>query len=356
MFQLISKRNSNFELLRIISILGIISSHFVRHSGYLDFDPSKNRFIAQFLSMGGGIGVNCFIMISAYFLNKYKFRTKNIVNIMFFTVLYPTITMIIVLCTGWWTISLKTIIMSVFSIPYSAYWYATIFIGFYFLSPFVKQCLEKIEKDFEKKIFITLLIMFCIWPIIILKSDPFVNNLLWFLFIYVFIDYAKKEQSRIWNSKKISGICFFTCLLFMFIIDCGIIMIGTKFVFIKSFLSYFTTRTYLPMLFCSYSLFCFVKNLNIKSNIINIIAGSTFGIYLLHESPALRNNVWTNVFKSNDYFFSDLFIVYAVIVIFLMFVICLIIDTIVRFIIIQITKKQKEPAIFQQIDKWFDQL
>ena len=37
-----------------------------------------NKMIIQFLSIGGEIGVNCFILISGYFLVDSQFKTKKL--------------------------------------------------------------------------------------------------------------------------------------------------------------------------------------------------------------------------------------------------------------------------------------
>ena len=63
-------RQSNFELLRIISIVIIIAHHIAFHGGfeYPTEVVSINKLWIQFLLLGGKIGVDLFILISGYFL------------------------------------------------------------------------------------------------------------------------------------------------------------------------------------------------------------------------------------------------------------------------------------------------
>ncbi len=71
-------RQSNIELLRIISMILIVAHHFSVHGGF-DFSStsfSVNRLYIQFLAMGGKIGVDIFVIISGYFL-----ITSNKINI-----------------------------------------------------------------------------------------------------------------------------------------------------------------------------------------------------------------------------------------------------------------------------------
>lgn len=81
--QVKAKRQSNFELLRIISMILIIAHHYAIHGG---FELSKQAFSAQLfflqvLSYGGKLGVNLFVLISGYFLVTSRCKLKKAVNL-----------------------------------------------------------------------------------------------------------------------------------------------------------------------------------------------------------------------------------------------------------------------------------
>ena len=64
------QRNSSIELLRIISMVMIMFYHFSIH-GHFDFataSVSVSRLWLNFISMGGKIGVDLFVLISGYYL------------------------------------------------------------------------------------------------------------------------------------------------------------------------------------------------------------------------------------------------------------------------------------------------
>ena len=55
-------RESNFELLRIISMLLIVGHHYAIYSGFAFTENiSVNKLIVQFFAIGGKVGVNIFI-------------------------------------------------------------------------------------------------------------------------------------------------------------------------------------------------------------------------------------------------------------------------------------------------------
>ena len=67
-------RNSNVELLRIISMLLIVSFHCVCHNGLRTYDNMPFIYISSVLLGSWGIfGVDVFVIISAYYLVEQRF-------------------------------------------------------------------------------------------------------------------------------------------------------------------------------------------------------------------------------------------------------------------------------------------
>ncbi len=68
------QRDSGFELLRILSMFGILYSHFFVHSGMISY-PSNgitfNKIWSQCMMLGN-LGSDIFILISGYFLYGNK--------------------------------------------------------------------------------------------------------------------------------------------------------------------------------------------------------------------------------------------------------------------------------------------
>ena len=92
-----AKRQSNFELLRIVAMLMIVFHHFAYH-GAFNYDSTSisiSYFWYSLIIMGGKIGVNIFILISAYFLIlssgiNFKKIFKIIGQVLFYSILFLT--------------------------------------------------------------------------------------------------------------------------------------------------------------------------------------------------------------------------------------------------------------------------
>lgn len=65
-------RNSNFELLRIICIFGIISMH--SFGAFLHTAIGASRFYGTLINSVFNMGVSCFMLISGYFGIRFSVR------------------------------------------------------------------------------------------------------------------------------------------------------------------------------------------------------------------------------------------------------------------------------------------
>ena len=72
-------RNISLDLLRILSMLLIILMHSIIHTGVLEASSKAGIgtfVLVRFLYMLTQISVNCYVMLSGYFLVRSRFRLK----------------------------------------------------------------------------------------------------------------------------------------------------------------------------------------------------------------------------------------------------------------------------------------
>ena len=93
------QRSSNLELYRIICMLMIVAHHFVVNSGLtadggiLDMYPnSANTIFLRLFGAWGKTGINCFMLITGYFMctSKITFRKylKLLLQVYFYKLLF----------------------------------------------------------------------------------------------------------------------------------------------------------------------------------------------------------------------------------------------------------------------------
>lgn len=322
------ERNSSLEILRILSMFLIVMHHYSIHGGFNLNDQSLNlnKLLIQILSLGGKLGVNCFVLVSGYFLIESKFKLKKIFIIIGQVYFYSIGLFFIFVGLGISDFSLNSFIKSVLPITYNAYWFVTVYIVMYILSPYINSFINSLDKESLLKFILICMFLWCIIPTFLVKSPAF-SNLAWFITLYSIASYCRLYPNKYTLKYKLnlylSLLMYFTTILSVVIFD----LIGIKVSLFDKYATYFMGGNKIPIAICSISLFLTFKNLNIRSNkFINTVASTTFGIYLIHENIYVRPFLWQNILKNNEYFNSKYLIFHAIISIFLVFIICSIID------------------------------
>ncbi len=76
-------RDSSIELFRIITMLLIVAHHYVVNSGMSDLITEGNALAGSSLFLllfgwGGKTGINCFVLITGYFMCTSRITVKKI--------------------------------------------------------------------------------------------------------------------------------------------------------------------------------------------------------------------------------------------------------------------------------------
>ena len=80
-------------------------------------------------------------------------------------------------------------------------------------------------------------------------------------------------------------------------------------------------------LLVSLALFCLFLRINIGSvDLVNNVAKSVFGVYLIHENPFIRILIWVKLFNNNDVFLRECFVAYVFAEAIIVFLFCVVVD------------------------------
>ena len=292
------KRLMNIELLRIVSMLMIIELHLLVFTKTLDTYNtfSKKSVFIWLVESLCYVAVNCYVLISGYFLVDSKFKFKKIITIWIEVLFYSLIIYFTLLITHKISFTAESFKKSICPFLFRNYWFVTVYITLYIVSPFLNKLINSLNKTQYTYLILIIFIFFSIWNTFIPHSDT-INyvknyNISWFICLYFIAGYLKKFYS----DKKIKkSICIFIYLISSAINILAYFVIKKfEIKFIRpDFLYYYFSITVLT---ASISLFMFFKNLTINNKVVKKIIGffapTTFGIYLIHENPNLRNIIW----------------------------------------------------------------
>lgn len=326
-----TSRNSNIELLRIICILAIIAHHFSIHPQW-DFDYGNitfNRVLLQALCIGGKLGVNCFLLISGFFLISKKNRSvKSILKIWIQMLFYSIMIPLLMYTLGRGNITVKTLITAVLPVTSLTWDYASAYFVLMLFVPFYNGFLQGLnKKEFEK----LLAVYFCCWCLIpTITGQSFESNyLIWMFVVYSCGAYIRLYPNNLTESIKsaIVGIIISYSLYLLSVIVMDVL--GTHFsLFANNAREIrFGQMQMLPCILLSISVFLLFKNLCIKNNsIINFLAKGVFGVYLIHEHFLVRDLLWNQLFKNAEYYESKKLFLYALFAVVIVFLCCEIIE------------------------------
>jgi len=327
----LGQRNSSFELLRILCILLIILHHYSAHGvqGLTEHALTINKIIEQVLSMGGKIGVNCFVLITGYFMTNAAFKYKKLLKLILEVFFYSVLSLIVFFGLGLAAYDSKVVKESLFPLTYDMYWFATAYIVMYLLSPFINSFIKILSQERHLKFILLLVVLWSVVPTFTFGQAAGYSSLGWFILLYLIAAYIKLYPHKYFIKCKVNIIVAF--LLYMTMV-LSVILLDTLGIQNSTFAdtaTYLREMNMLPTLLCSISLFLGFKNLNVGSNkVINTISASAFGVYLIHDNYFVGPYLWGNVFKNTLYLDSTFLLPHAIITTLLIFCGCTIIDQI----------------------------
>lgn len=355
------KRQSNFELLRVVAMFMIVAHHLCVHGVQQVLMPNVayktyflgstiNKIFVSLLYPGGTIGVALFFMITGYFIvDKEKISVRKVcLETIFYCLL--SVIVFISLQIGYkyfgigypfteYSIARRAIfaILTLINPIFYTYWFVSTYVILCFLAPALNRILNEINK---KGYIVLLLSTWIVLYFIQTCHGSGVANLGRACFFYILGTYFRKYKFAI----KSSVLYFLIALiLWAFYSFCAYYLDGIRAT--ENILK----QTAIQMAggginclltpLCAVSIFIFFLSLNFSNKFINILGSTTFGIYLIHES-VLSSFIWNGIFKVSEVWVSAYFPLFAILDVTVLFSVCSLIDYIrIRYFEIPLLNK-----------------
>lgn len=298
-------RASSIELLRIISMLMIIAIHLFTKTNIL-WEVSANKptyYVFWFMYGLCMTGVNCYIIISGYFLSESRFRMDKLLSIYLQVIFYSA--MIALFAQSCLKIELTSSwIRILMPITHREYWFATNYLALYCLAPFLNIFIKNVGKERFTQLLILLSVFLSIIPTFLHTTgwleEGGAYGIVWFVFLYFVGAYVRKYGIKEIDLRKYIGIYLFAILLIpvskMVIMGLGSVqsIIGQESV-LKLSEIFYTFNSPLALVASAAMFICFFKiNINKKflCDICNFWGKHTFGIYLIHNNRNISHYLW----------------------------------------------------------------
>ncbi len=369
------QRKSGIELLRIICMLMIIVLHAYTYGGLNQLSNAQGgnfEVMSDFIWSFFRTPVNVFMIITGYFMSKdvldfkksYRRIPKVYATMLFYSILL-TILAFIIYSHNSFSIPNETadtltsadkleidtmndlserfavysVIKMFFPLLSKQWYFLTNYVIILLLSPFINKVLVEIDKK-QFKILLGLLFVFLsIYPTIstmgglreifsIKKVLPieYGKSMISFLFMFIIGAYLKRfvkddEKLHFKYLGYFVGLCIIDFSLYYFL---GNVMLNKVGLYNSAVFGQFSNPF---VILESVSIFLFFRGFQFKSRVINYIAGTTIGIYAIHEHPLMRGFIWShNELGDPNLYNNFLGIMFVIATIFEIFIICSVID------------------------------
>lgn len=297
------ERQSNIELLRIFTMLGVVILHYnnpsigkamtFAESGSLHF------WVIYFFESLFICAVDLFILISGYFMCNSMKRDaikpfKMIVQVMLYSCGIYFVRVIVR--------STNFSISSLFRCLVPNNYFVILYVALYFVSLYINIIIEKLNQQQFKLMLIVLMMLFSIWngladfsaeiighewiglSTVGMYGSQYGYSIVNFCLMYILGAYIRKYD-RTYSRKKIIG-CIFMC--------CSILMLWSM---LNDKIGYYTEKS--AWEYCNplvigeaCAVFYLFKSLDLKSNkIINKLASGAFSVFLLQNVFLTRMDI-----------------------------------------------------------------
>jgi surface polysaccharide O-acyltransferase-like enzyme len=324
----VKTRQSNFELLRIIAMFMILLSHFIGAGLQTSQEISKvgrelNIFSLNYL----GIHVNLFLLITGYF--GINFSWKNFSSLFVKCLFYSLVIYLIAVFIGFKTFTLSDLLRRfLFFCRRDPWWFIESYFYLFFLSPLLNICIANMNRITYTKVLALLLFFNCIIGGLFRGSINVTGfTVSQFILIYFIGGYIKRHVD--FNKyprklvRKYSLFTFFAAMTISYIINHLIIELWRGYVNPFNIIG-------------AVSIFILFSTFDFKSKVVNYVAGSALAVYLIQDESTIMRGFFQNLLlKVGDKY--PVFLLYVPITVFFaifIFMICILIDKIFGFLIL----------------------
>jgi surface polysaccharide O-acyltransferase-like enzyme len=321
---------SNMDLYRICTMLFVVGHHFL---GYIPLDRISNplNFDAiYFLKHMFVVSVDCFILMSGYFLPMSSFKLSKAVNLLLKTSLYSVILFTIFSNLGYGDkFSIPMFIKSF--IPLRGWWFMFPYFILFLLSSFINKAILQLSRYKFFALLVLLFITEVVWPTLVPGSAIDVQrgySLYNFIYLYLIGAYFRKYPVKVRASVLMT--------LFLALIAISTIanyMLVYKYNRFDSFdiADRFFNYDFILVSVPAILFFLFFTKIKLNVKWLALLRPHILAVYLIHKQVNFEPFLFNRVFRVGAYT-GNLLIFHLLFFMFSIFTLCVAIDYVLSMV------------------------
>ncbi len=188
-------RNTNLELLRLVSMLMIVSYHYSIW-GFFEEElmRSPNKIFVDLFSMCGWIGMLLFVLISGYFMCESRFSLKKLLTLMGTIWFYTLGALLVYALVGRSRLNRENILSAFFPLTRLHYWYMSYYTALMLCSPFLNRLVHLLDR--RQHALLCLLALFLCVGIPFLMDGLAGTTMVAFIALYLCAAYVRLHMNK----------------------------------------------------------------------------------------------------------------------------------------------------------------
>ena len=315
-------RSSNLELLRILCMLLIIGDHLTGQSGIADYTTLLSSFAFCLIGCGSRIACSVFILIGGWFLCEQQYRARRPLSLWLSLWLY-TVPVTLLCRLGGLDVSLGALRWAAFPASTRQLWFISDYLLLLLCVPLLNRLLRGLSRPAHRGLLAVLAVPLIVYPTLFGENGAVSDTAWMFLYEYLLIAYLRR-----WPDNRLAhllqhraaalglglGLPLLNTIL-RAVLETRGLTDGKAF----QYMAYYRTALgALPNLLAALALFYLFKGLDLGCvRWVNALAGTTLGVYILHQVPAFRGFLWNGLLQAEAHHGSVGYTLLAILAVFL---------------------------------------
>ena len=315
-------RSSNLELLRILCMLLIIGDHLTGQSGIADYTTLPSSFAFCLIGCGSRIACSVFVLIGGWFLCEQPYKTRRPLSLWLSLWLYTVPVTLLCKLAGL-DVSWGALRWAAFPASTRQLWFISDYLLLLLCVPLLNRLLRGLSRPAHRGLLAVLAVPLIVYPTLFGENGAVSDTAWMFLYEYLLIAYLRR-----WPDNRLAhllqhraaalglglGLPLLNTIL-RAVLETRGLTDGKAF----QYMAYYRTALgALPNLLAALALFYLFKGLDLGCvRWVNALAGTTLGVYILHQVPAFRGFLWNGLLQAEAHHGSVGYTLLAILAVFL---------------------------------------
>ena len=315
-------RSSNLELLRILCMLLIIGDHLTGQSGIADYTTLPSSFAFCLIGCGSRIACSVFVLIGGWFLCEQPYKTHRPLSLWLSLWLYTVPVTLLCKLAGL-DVSWGALRWAAFPASTRQLWFISDYLLLLLCVPLLNRLLRGLSRPAHRGLLAVLAVPLIVYPTLFGENGAVSDPAWMFLYEYLLIAYLRR-----WPDNRLAHLLQHRAAALG--LGLGLPLLNTILRAVletrgltdgkaSQYMAYYRTALgALPNLLAALALFYLFKGLDLGCvRWVNALAGTTLGVYILHQVPAFRSLLWNGLLQAEAHHGSVGYTLLAILAVFL---------------------------------------